>query len=70
MTRSLLLTGTILPALILAAPAWARSVDDSPSARMEMAQLGEDGPPGRGGGGAGPRGAGGERGGGLERGGG
>ncbi|WP_284246928.1 hypothetical protein, partial [Methylobacterium haplocladii] len=58
MTRSLLLTGTILPALILNAPSWARSAGEAPSARMELAQLGEDGPAGRGGGG-GPRGGGG-----------
>ncbi len=60
MTRSLLLTGTILPSLLMATPSFARPLDTIGSARTEWAQLGEE-----------PRGGGGPRGGagGAERGG-
>ncbi|MCE4222987.1 OmpA family protein [Methylobacterium sp. C25] len=67
MTRSLLLTGTMLPTLLLAVPVQARSPNEGTSARMELAQLGEEGPRGGRGGGAERGGGAGERGGGAAR---
>ncbi len=57
-TRSLLLTGTILPALLLSDLSFARSLGEAANGRIELAQRDPEGPGGPGGGRGGPGGPG------------